>query len=164
MQRLGFDPPLGYRYLGVNMASDSIPLKTEVQSEHICILLHELKQSRRSCPRRVNASSKTTPSMYHPRRRNVTTSMVGLRNGHIHKNLAKIGKPLRYSLERRRRSPKTVQLQKQTGSMNHRFYPQREAFGHLNTASGSNNTSVNYISTYILYTRGFRPNDHVDCQ
>ena len=33
----------------------------------------------------------------HPRRRNVTTSMVGLRNGHIHRNLIKNGEPQRYS-------------------------------------------------------------------
>ena len=54
---------------------------------HTCISSHGLKRSWRSCPRRVNAGNKSTPSMHHPRRRNVTTLMVGLKNGHIRKNL-----------------------------------------------------------------------------
>ena len=32
-------------------------------------------------------ATKNTPSTHHPRRRNVTTLMVGLKNGHIRKNL-----------------------------------------------------------------------------
>ena len=35
----------------------------------------------------MNAGNKNTPSTHHPRRRNVTTLMVGLKNGHIRKNL-----------------------------------------------------------------------------
>ena len=54
---------------------------------HTCISLHGLKRSWRSCPRRVNAGNKNTPSMHHPWRQNVTTLMVGLKNGHIRKNL-----------------------------------------------------------------------------
>ena len=46
---------------------------------------HRLKRSWRSCPRRVNAGDKNTPSMHQSRRRIVTTSIVGLRNGHIRK-------------------------------------------------------------------------------
>ena len=38
---------------------------------------HGLK--RHSCPRQVTASNKNIPSMHHPWRRNVTTSMVGLK-------------------------------------------------------------------------------------
>ena len=45
---------------------------------HTCISSHGLKRSWRSCPRRVNAGNKNTPSTHHPRRRNVTTLMVGL--------------------------------------------------------------------------------------
>ena len=47
----------------------------------LCTLLpeHRLKGSWHSCPRRVNAGNKNTPSMQHPWRRNVTTSMVGLK-------------------------------------------------------------------------------------
>ena len=54
---------------------------------HTCISSHRLKRSWRSCPRWVNAGNKNTPSTHHPRRRNVTTLMVGLKNGHIRKNL-----------------------------------------------------------------------------
>ena len=42
--------------------------------------------------------------MHHPRRRNVTACMVGLRNGHIRKkNLTQNGEPQRYSRIRRSR-------------------------------------------------------------
>ena len=40
---------------------------------------HGFKRSRHSCPRRVNAGNKNTPSIHHPPRRNVTPSMVGLK-------------------------------------------------------------------------------------
>ena len=53
-------------------------------SLHTCISSHGLK---RSCPRRVNDGNKNTPNTHHPRRGNVTTLMVGLKNGHIRKNL-----------------------------------------------------------------------------
>ena len=44
-----------------------------------------------------------TPSTHHPRRRNVTISMVGLTNSSIRKNLTTNGEPRRYSRVRRRR-------------------------------------------------------------
>ena len=50
---------------------------------------HGLKRSWRSCPRRVNAGNKNTPSLH----QNVTTSMVGLKSGHIRKNLTQNGEP-----------------------------------------------------------------------
>ena len=53
--------------------------------------------SRHSCPRWVNAGNKNTPSMHHPRRWNATTSMVGLKNSHIHKHLTQNCEPQRYS-------------------------------------------------------------------
>ena len=37
--------------------------------------------------KKKNAGSKNTPSMHHPRRWNVTASMVGLKSGHSCKNL-----------------------------------------------------------------------------
>ena len=69
-----------------------------------------------SCPRRVNADNKNTPSMHQPRRRNVATSMVGLikkqktkkKPGHMSKNLIQNGEPQRHSWARqkkRRRFP-----------------------------------------------------------
>ena len=51
---------------------------------------HQLKRSWHSCPRCMNPDNKNTASMYHSRRQNVTTSMVGLKkNSHICKNLTK---------------------------------------------------------------------------
>ena len=99
--------------LGVNMGSESIPKKnlfrvrvyTEIYSAHICIPWHRLKRSWRSCPRRVNAGNKNTPSMHHPRRRNVATSIAGLINlSHTQKSHPKNDETQRYSWERRRRS------------------------------------------------------------
>ena len=66
---------------------------------HTCISSHGLKRSRRSCPRRVNAGNKNTPSTHHPRRRNVTTLMVGLKKKTVTyaKISPKSGEPQRYS-------------------------------------------------------------------
>ena len=60
---------------------------------HTCISSYGLKRSWRSCPRWVNAGNKNTPSTHHPRRRNVTTLMVGLKNGHICKSHPKVVNP-----------------------------------------------------------------------
>ena len=62
---------------------------------HTCIPLHGLKWSWHSCPRYVNAGNKNIPSMYHLGRRSVTTSIVGLKNGHIRKNVTQNGEPQR---------------------------------------------------------------------
>ena len=64
---------------------------------HTCISWHGRERSWRSCPRQVNVGDKNTPSMHHRRRRNVTTPMVGLKNGHICKNLTQNGEPQRSS-------------------------------------------------------------------
>ena len=71
-----------------------------------CIPSRGVKRSWHLCPRRVNAGNKNTPSMHHPRRRNVTTSMVGLKNGHVRKTLTQNGEPQRCTAGecRRRRS------------------------------------------------------------
>ena len=60
-----------------------------------------------SCSRRVNVGYKNTPSIQHPRRRDVTTSMVGLRNVLIRKK------------KKRKKSPKmakTIEKKKTTGN------------------------------------------------
>ena len=64
---------------------------------HTCIPLHWLKRSWHSCWRQVNAGNKNTHSKYHPRRQNVITSMVGLKNCHICKNLTQNSEPQRSS-------------------------------------------------------------------
>ena len=106
MQHCGFDPPLrrifsgrGDFSHGVNMGSDSIPQKLF----QISIYKQGSSLRKHSCPRWVNASNKNTPSMHHPGRWNVTTSMVGLENGHIHKNLTQNGEPQGYSWGRQKK-------------------------------------------------------------
>ena len=108
----GFDPPLGTFSgrgdfsLGVNMGSNSIPPKNSFGWEYkprssLCtrISSHGLKRSWRSCPRRVNAGNKNTPSTHHSRRRNVTTLMVRLKKKTVTyaKISPKSGEPQRYS-------------------------------------------------------------------
>ena len=74
---------------------------------HTCISSHGLKRSWRSCPRRANAGNKNTPSTHHPRRQNVTTLMVGLKNGHIRKNLTqKVVNPRDIAGERKKKNNK----------------------------------------------------------
>ena len=77
---------------------------------HTCISSHGLKRSWRSCPRRMNAGNKNTPSTHHAQRRNVTTLMVGLKNGHIRKNLTQSGEPQRYSWGMQKKQNKTNKL------------------------------------------------------
>ena len=80
---------------------------------HTCISSHGLKRSWRSCPRRVNAGNKNTPSTHHPQRRNVTTLMVGLKNGHIRKNLTqKVVNPRDIAGERKKNKTKQNKKQK----------------------------------------------------
>ena len=49
-----------------------------------------------------------TLSVHHPRRQNVTTSMVGLKNEHICKNLTQSGEPQRYSWGTQKRKKKST--------------------------------------------------------
>ena len=59
----------------------------------------------------MNAGNKNTPSTHHPRRRNVTTLMVGLKNGHIRKKISpERGKPQRYSWGTHKKKKKKKKL------------------------------------------------------
>ena len=69
---------------------------------HACIPSHGLKRSWHSCPRPVNDGNKITPSMHHPQRRNVTTSMVGLKTVTYAKIPSKMVNPRDLAGERRR--------------------------------------------------------------
>ena len=81
---------------------------------HTCTSSHGLKRSRRSCPRRVNAGNKNTPSTHHPRRRNVTTLMVGLKKrSHTQKSHPKVVNPRDIAGERKKNKTKTKQQQQQ---------------------------------------------------
>ena len=90
-----FHPPLGRIFLvnGISLLEltwvltpfphYSFGWEYKPRSVDTCIPLLRLQRSWHSCPRQVNAGNKNTPSMHLPRKWNVTTSMVGLRNGHI---------------------------------------------------------------------------------
>ena len=75
---------------------------------HTCIPSHGLTRSRRSCPRRVNAGNKNTPSMHHLRRRNVTTSVVGLKTATYAKISPKMVNPRNIAGKHRRRRRKFI--------------------------------------------------------
>ena len=95
------------------------------------IPLHGLKRSCHSRSRRVNADNKNTLSMHIPRRRNVTTFMVGLENGHMHKNLTKNGEAQRYCWEHRRR--RSVDSHYSYNG----FYSLKHRHGHLKTTAAA---------------------------
>ena len=110
MQHCGFDPPLkrifpveGIFPLELTWVLTPFPpklLDESINQGLVCAHMRSITQTQKIltliCPRRVNASNKNTSSMHHPRRRNVTTSVVGLKNGHIRKNLTQNGEPQRY--------------------------------------------------------------------
>ena len=62
--------------------------------------------------RRVNAGNKNTPSMHHPQKQNVTTSMVVLKNDHICNNLSQNGEPQRYSWGTQKKKKKEKEKKK----------------------------------------------------
>ena len=107
-QHRGFDPPLGtfsaegifpLELTWVQTPFPKTPSDESINRGLVCANMHfiALTQKILACPRRVNAGNKNTLSTHHPRRRNVTTLMVGLKNGHISKNLTQSGEPQRYS-------------------------------------------------------------------
>ena len=76
---------------------------------HTRIPLHGLQRSWQSCPRWVNAGNQSIPSTHHPRRWNVTASMVGLKKkwSPMQPNMVN----LRYNWEcRRRRRKKWMEI------------------------------------------------------
>ena len=92
--------------LGVNMGSDSIPpklfsMRVQTRSSLCTHALHSTDSDIHILNGWMPATK--TPSVHHPWRWNVTTSMVGFKNGHIHENLTQNDEPQRYSWERRMR-------------------------------------------------------------
>ena len=69
---------------------------------HTCISSHGLKRSWHSRPKWVNACNKNTLSMHHPRRQNVTTSVVGLKTVTFTKISPKLVNPRDIARNRRR--------------------------------------------------------------
>ena len=98
IQLRGVDPPLSLLVEGIfplELTLVLIPFPrlfwmrvwTKVQSVHTCIPSHGLKRPWHLCPWRVNIGNKNILSMHDPQKWNVTTSMAGLKNGHIYKSL-----------------------------------------------------------------------------
>ena len=116
-QRWGFDPPLetfsgrGDFSLGVNMGSNSIPpntLSDESYKPRSSLCTHALHRTDSKDPD-VHVldgwmpATKTQPSTHHPRRRNVTTLIVGLKNGsHTQKSHPKVVNPRDIAGERKK--------------------------------------------------------------
>ena len=78
------------------MGSNSIPPKTlsdeSINRGLVCAHMHFIARTQK-----MGEQKHTQHQHVHPRRRNVTTLMVGLKNGHIRKNLTQSGEPQRYS-------------------------------------------------------------------
>ena len=102
-------PRRGDFSLGVNMGSDSISPKLGLEynlRSSLCTPAFHGKDPKNPDIHVLDGwmpTTKNTSSMYHPRRWNVTTSVVGLRTGHIRKNLTKSGEPQRYSWGRQKK-------------------------------------------------------------
>ena len=80
---------------------------------HICIPSHALQRSWRSHPRRVHASNTHTPSMHHPLRWDMTTSVVELKTVTYTKISPQNGAPHRYSwgtqkMKKKKKKKKTL--------------------------------------------------------
>ena len=111
MQRRGFDPPLGRKFpLELTWVLTRFPLNSfgweYKQRSSLCTHAFHRMDSKDPDVHILDAWMPVTktPSMHHPRRRKVTTSMVGLKSGHIRKKShPQNGEPQRSSWERRRR-------------------------------------------------------------
>ena len=89
MQRQGIDPPLSLRWKGFfswswhwfGLHSLETLLDKSINRGLVYAHMHSITLTQRSwhsCPWRMDAGNKNTPSIRHPRRWNVTTSMAGL--------------------------------------------------------------------------------------
>ena len=58
----------------------------------------------------MNTSNRNTPRMHHPCGQNVTTSIVGFKNGHVRTNLTQNGETQRYNRGRRRRRIRSIAM------------------------------------------------------
>ena len=109
MQRHGFHTPLGrifplegifpmeLTWILTPFPQNSFGWEYKPRSSLWTHALHYMDSKDLTCPTWMNASDNNTPSMHYARRWNVTTSMVGLRNGHIRKSLTQNGEPQRSS-------------------------------------------------------------------
>ena len=102
------------------MGSNSIPPKTpsdeSINRGLVCAHMHFIARTQKILTfmsRRVNAGNKNTPSTHHPRRRNVTTLMVGLKKrSHTQKSHPKVVNPQRYSWGPQKKKKKKKKLRR----------------------------------------------------
>ena len=98
------------------MGSNSIPPKTledeSINRGLVCAHMHFIARTQKILTfmsLTVNASNKNTPSTHHPRRRNVTTLMVGFKKrSHMQKSHPKMVNPRDIAGERRRRRKRST--------------------------------------------------------
>ena len=97
------------------MGSNSIPPKTpsdeSINRGLVCAHMHFIARTQKILTfmsRRMNAGNKNTPSTHHPRRRNVTTLMVGLKKkrSHTQKSHPKVVNPRDIAGERKKKKKK----------------------------------------------------------
>ena len=77
-----------------------------INRDVVCAHKHFIIQTQKmlTCARRMHADNKNTPSMHHPRRRNVTTSLAGLKKTVTYAKISpKMVNPRDIAGERRRR-------------------------------------------------------------
>ena len=128
---------------------------------HTCIASHGLKRSSRSCPRRVNASKKNTPSTHHPRRRNVTTLNGCIKkNGHIRKISPKNGEPQRYSWETNKQTKKKPVRH----STSHRSTQPSDTAHHINLPNCQTAHHINNNNNRIQSTQPSDSTSHQSTQ
>ena len=99
-------------YHGFWLHSPKTLLDESINRGLVCAHMHSMAwtqnlRSWHSCPRWVNVSNKNTPSVLHPLRWNVATSMIGLKTC---TNLTQNGEPKRYSRGRQKKVPVFRQL------------------------------------------------------
>ena len=121
------------------MGSDSFSQKTlsdeSINPGLVCAHVHSIVDSEDPDIHVLDGwmpATKNTPSMHHPQRQNVTTSMVGLKNGHIHKNLTQNGEP--------QKSSWGVQKKKKKKRLRYSFWLLSALF-----------YETNYVLIYLIY-------------
>ena len=162
-QRRGFDPPLGtfsaegifpLELTWVQTPFPKTPSDESINRGLVCANMHFIARTQKipACPRRVNAGNKNTPSTHHPRRRNVTTLMVGLKNGHISKNLTQSGEPQRYSWGTQKKKKKKKKKIFTIHSLHHQLSPTRMLKwpGHNHVQITCNSSDAHHVQ-HVVY-------------
>ena len=95
--------------MGSNSSPPKTPSDESINRGLVCAHMHFIARTQKILTfiRRVNAGNKNTPSTHHPRRRNVTTLMVGLKKwSHTQKSHPKVVNPRDTAGERKKKKKK----------------------------------------------------------